>query len=1075
MAAGDPGSPARYYSSTAVETSLQASIPAQSQGQSYTSFIVASISGFPTSFPYTLIVDPDTSKEEVITVTSGTSTTLTVTRGSDNTQAVAHSAGAVVRHGVSGRDFRESENHIAARGYDIDEAILVAANQTHVHGIATGEGVVVGTLKTQTLSNKTLVSPTITGTPGLDTSIVFEGSTPDAYETTLTVVDPTADRIIYLPDAGGNVVIDTATQTLTNKTLTSPTISGSPVITGLSSAGMVASSATPKDYVDAILGSATAAATSAASAATSATSAATSASSASTSASSALTSANSASTSATAAATSATSAAASATAAATSATSAAASATTAQAWAVQLVTPVSGSDYSAKYNANLAATSASSAATSASSAATSATSAANSATASATSASASATSASAAATSATSAAASATAAATSATSAAASATAAATSAASAAASATAAAGYVVPSQTGNAGKYLQTDGSTTSWQLVSGDIESITAGDGLTGGGTSGAVTLAVSSDVLRTTGGQIISANTSANALEIRQIGAGNALVVEDETNPDASPIVVNSSGQLFIGKTTANSNATYNRALQLEGTSATNSSMSLIRNGAEPAIFMARSNGTTLGSFTAVANNETIGNINYGAADGTSFVSGVVQIIASVDGTVSTGVIPTRLTFLTASTSGVNTERMRITSAGLLGIGGTPSGAMVQIFNNTAANVGTIIRGAASQTGDLLQIQNSAGTVLFTIDSSGDVGIGQTVPTSKLAVVGASASIATFTDNTNATVTIATPSSLVGSIISNQALTFQSATTERMRIDTSGDITISASTTDRYLRVGANRTGNAYSYIDLQGDATYTDGLRLIRGNTGANSISGMEHRGTGAFQIVTREAAPLVIYTNNTERMRIDSSGNVGINTTTMSGRFNVQGTAAGVSAYFTDGVNSSLVVQNLAGGVTLGTDSGGAIHLATNGSASGNRRLSIDASGNTTINAVADATTTTAARGGGYMGIPQSAAATTGAYTVVAADAGEHIYSTATRTVTIPANSSVAFPVGTVLTFIAGSGATVTIAITTDTMYLAGAGTTGSRTLAAFGVATAVKITSTSWIISGNGLT
>ena len=121
------------------------------------------------------------------------------------------------------------------------------------------------------------------------------------------------------------------------------------------------------------------------------------------------------------------------------------------------------------------------------------------------------------------------------------------------------------------------------------------------------------------------------------------------------------------------------------------------------------------------------------------------------------------------------------------------------------------------------------------------------------------------------------------------------------------------------------------------------------------------------------------------------------------------------------------------------------------------------------------AITDATTTTAARGAGYMGIPQSTAATTGAYTIVAADAGEHIYSTATRTITIPANSSVAFPVGTAISFVAATGATVTIAITTDTLLLAGPGTTGSRTLAPFGMATAVKITSTSWIISGNGLT
>lgn len=380
MAAGDPGSPARYYSSTAVETALGSSIPAQSQGQSNTSFIVGSVSGFPSSYPYTLIVDPDTSKEEVVTVTAGSGTTLTVTRGSDNTQAVAHSAGSVVRHGVSGRDFRESENHIAARGYDIDETILTAANQTHVHGIATGDGVIVGTSKSQTLTNKVYSSGTFTGS--------FTASA---------------------------------------ATFVSPTISGSPVITGLSSAGMVNSSATPKIYVDNILGSATAAATSAASAAVSATSAATSATSAANSATAA---ANSAS----AAATSATSAAASATAAATSATSSSASATLANDWATLTSGPVAGGEYSAKYNAQLAATSATSAATSATSAANSASAAAASVATIASYATAAANSASAAATSATSAAASASAAATSAASAAASTTAAAVSAAAAAVS-----------------------------------------------------------------------------------------------------------------------------------------------------------------------------------------------------------------------------------------------------------------------------------------------------------------------------------------------------------------------------------------------------------------------------------------------------------------------------------------------------------------------------------------------------------------------------------------------------------------------------------------------------------------
>ncbi len=98
----------------------------------------------------------------------------------------------------------------------------------------------------------------------------------------------------------------------------------------------------------------------------------------------------------------------------------------------------------------------------------------------------------------------------------------------------------------------------------------------------------------------------------------------------------------------------------------------------------------------------------------------------------------------------------------------------------------------------------------------------------------------------------------------------------------------------------------------------------------------------------------------------------------------------------------------------------------------------------------------------------------------AYTLVLGDAGGHIYhpgaDTTARTWTIPANSSVAYPVGTTVTFVNDTSAgVITIAITSDTLVLAGAGTTGSRTLAANGVATALKVTSTRWIINGTGLT
>jgi hypothetical protein len=413
MAAGDPGVLKRNFSATAIETTLVNSISSAATGDTTTSVSVVSVSGFP-SVPYTIILGPDTNREEVVTVTAIAGTTLTIVRGQDGTQAQSHTAGTSVRHGVSGRDFKEEQTHIAARGYDVDSGILSNAGQTHVHGLETGDGSVVGSDQAVTLTRKTLTTPVING----------------------------------------------ATLTGTVSSTASIVVSGAGTITGLSSASMVSSSAAPKSYVDAILvlqqASAASSATSATMAATSATSAAASATAAATSATSAATSATSAAASATTAAASvatisasATSAANSATAAATSAASAATSAST----MLASVTAAATSAASALVSQSAAATSATSAAASATAAATSATSAAASATAAATSATSAAASvsaistfatnaansASAAATSASSALTSQTAAATSATSAAVSATAAATSATSAAASATAAA------------------------------------------------------------------------------------------------------------------------------------------------------------------------------------------------------------------------------------------------------------------------------------------------------------------------------------------------------------------------------------------------------------------------------------------------------------------------------------------------------------------------------------------------------------------------------------------------------------------------------------------------------------
>ena len=91
-----------------------------------------------------------------------------------------------------------------------------------------------------------------------------------------------------------------------------------------------------------------------------------------------------------------------------------------------------------------------------------------------------------------------------------------------------------------------------------------------------------------------------------------------------------------------------------------------------------------------------------------------------------------------------------------------------------------------------------------------------------------------------------------------------------------------------------------------------------------------------------------------------------------------------------------------------------------------------------------------------------------------YTLAFSDQGGQVYMAASGNVTIPDNATVAFPVGATVALIAGPGSSVNVNITSDTLYLGGVGSTGTRMLGQYGMATVVKVAATTWYISGTGL-
>ena len=295
-------------------------------------------------------------------------------------------------------------------------------------------------------------------------------------------------------------------------------------------------------------------------------------------------------------------------------------------------------------------------------------------------------------------------------------------------------------------------------------------------------------------------------------------------------------------------------------------------------------------------------------------------------------------QLAFYTNAVDASRVERMRITSAGLVGINTDTPSWDLSVYKNSAANVGFALQnsttGQTASDGLVLYVDSSGNsqirnrentyTAFWTndaerlrIDSSGRVGIGKTPSSEKFEVNGAivwegaltaSQTSAGVLDRSGDDLRVRVYGATAGSgnFVVRTGGGGGSADSEAMRIDSSGNVGIGTSSP------ASSAVTSGAVIVDLKGNAINRGGVVNFR-TSDSSKIAWVGFDG-GLAKFGTETSNDTVFYTANTERLRIDSSGRVGIGTSSPATNLDIASSSSTTLTVRNTGTVSSVLISN-----------------------------------------------------------------------------------------------------------------------------------------------------------------